>query len=114
MGGGVDVSRATPANARDRAFVAGKNEVNAFGDGVPNADGGVFRSRGKARAAGGLKVVGFPSEAADPFRMTSEGGAEGLAGLGVPEADSVVHASCCYHAAVRGVAHYEDPACVPF
>ena len=67
MRGCVDVSHAAPAYARDGAFVTGENEVDAFGDGIPDADSGVFGRRGQARAPGGLEVVGFPRNAADPL-----------------------------------------------
>lgn len=65
--GGIDVSGAAPADARNGAFVAGEDEVDAFGDDVPDSDGGVFGSGGETRSPGGLEVVWFPTEAADPF-----------------------------------------------
>ncbi len=65
--GGVDVACAAPAYAGDGAFVAGEDELDAFGDGVPDSDGGVLGGGDEVGEAGGLEVVGFPAEAGDPF-----------------------------------------------
>lgn len=69
VGGGVDCSGAAPADAGDGGFVAGEDKVDAFGDGVPDADGSVFGAGCEALGGGVLlaQVVGFPGEAVDPF-----------------------------------------------
>lgn len=56
--------------------MAGEDEVDAFGDGVPDADGCVFGAG--CEAGGGVlaEVIGFPSKAVDPFGVAFEGLAE--------------------------------------
>lgn len=49
--------------------MAAENQFDAFRDGVPDSDGGVFGCRGEAGAAGRLKVVGFPCQTGDPFAV---------------------------------------------
>ena len=58
--GGEDLACAAPSDAGDGAFVAGEYELNSFGDGVPNADSGVFGGGSEAWTGGRLKMVGFP------------------------------------------------------
>lgn len=90
--GRVDGACAAPADAGDGGLVAGEDEVDALGNGVPDADGGVFGAGGEARGGGVLpQVVGLPSQAVDPFGVAFQRLPERLAGLGVPEADGVVH-----------------------
>lgn len=46
-----------------------ENQFDAFGDRVPDSDGGVFGCGGEAGAAGCLKMVGFPCQTGDPSAM---------------------------------------------
>lgn len=92
VGGGVDCARAAPADAGDGRFVAGEDEVDAFGDGVPDADRGVLGAGGESDARFLFaEVIGFPGEAVDPFGVARQGLAKALTGFGIPEPDGVVH-----------------------
>lgn len=106
MGGGVDGAGAAPTHTRDGGFVAGEDEVDAFGDCVPDADGGVFGAG--CEAGGGIlaQVVGLPGEAGDPFGVALQRLPKVEAGFGVPESDSVVHGAGGYGGVIGGPARY--------